>query len=81
MFDDSYVSTMNETGKSEISEKDKELQKRIAQKFFDFVKLGRFNDINRFFASDCKTHNPHVVGSMDALIDAMEVANKEMAPT
>jgi len=31
-----------------------------------------------FFAPDCKTHNPFVVGGMDALTDAMIAASKNI---
>jgi predicted SnoaL-like aldol condensation-catalyzing enzyme len=31
----------------------------------------------RFFARDCKTHNPYVAGGMDALTDAMIAVQKE----
>jgi hypothetical protein len=56
------------------------MQKCIAREFFEFVKIGRLNNITRFFASYCKTHNPYVLGSMNILINTMELANKSFAP-
>jgi predicted SnoaL-like aldol condensation-catalyzing enzyme len=32
----------------------------------------------RFFSPDCQTHNPHVVGGMDGLTEAMIEASKNI---
>ncbi len=34
----------------------------------------------RFFAPDCKQHNPYVSGGMDTLMESMASAVKEMGP-
>jgi hypothetical protein len=47
------------------------LSKDAAVQFLYLIGLGRLNEGLRFFASDCKTHNPCDLGGMDALIDAM----------
>ncbi len=52
----------------------------IAMEYFRLISAGKFKEGLRFFAPDCKTHNPYIVGSMEALTDAMIVANKEMGP-
>ncbi len=39
--------------------------------------MGRPKDGLRFFAPECKTHNPYVSGGMDALIDAMIAVQKQ----
>jgi predicted SnoaL-like aldol condensation-catalyzing enzyme len=53
--------------------------KEIAVEFLSLVGLGRPKEGLRFFAPDCKTHNPYSVGGMDALIDAMVAVQKEGA--
>jgi len=47
------------------------LRRDAAVQFPYLIGLGRLNEELRFFAPDCKTHNPCVLGGMDALIDAM----------
>lgn len=51
--------------------------KDVAIEFLRLAGLGKFKEGLRFFAPDCKTHNPYVAGGMDALTDAMVEANKE----
>jgi predicted SnoaL-like aldol condensation-catalyzing enzyme len=53
-------------------------RKKIVMEYFDLVGSGRFKEGLRFFAADCRTHNPYVSGSMEKLTDAMVVASKEM---
>jgi predicted SnoaL-like aldol condensation-catalyzing enzyme len=66
--------TMSDTKKREI------YQKNIVKEYFKLIKEGKFKEGLRFFALDCKTHNPFVVGNMDKLIDAMITANKDYSP-
>jgi predicted SnoaL-like aldol condensation-catalyzing enzyme len=54
--------------------------KNIAMEFIRLVGEGSFKEGLRFFAPDCKTHNPYIAGGMEALTDAMISANKEMRP-
>ena len=59
--------------------KQKEIEHRnIAIEFFKLLKAGKFKEGLRFFAPNCKTHNPYFAGSMDTLTDGMIAANKEM---
>ena len=52
--------------------------KSITIEFFKLLKAEKFKEGLRFFAADCKTHNPFVSGSMENLVDAMIVANKDL---
>ena len=52
--------------------------KEIALEYFKLVSSGKFKDGLRFFAPDCKTHNPFVSGSIDTLTDAMISAGKDI---
>ena len=62
----------------EVSEDDEnKVHKEIAVTFLQIVGSGKPKDGLRFFAPDCKTHNPYVVGGMDALIDAMIAVQKQ----
>jgi len=53
--------------------------KDIAVEFLNFVGAGRPKEGLRFFAPDCKTHNPYILGGMDELTDAMVAVQKEGA--
>lgn len=68
---------IQETLKSKETQQKEEKHKRIALEFFGLVAQGKFRDGLRFFSPDCKTHNPYFGGSIEALISAMEQANKE----
>lgn len=52
-------------------------RKESAVEFLRLIGLGRPKDGLRFFAPDCKTHNPYVVGGMDELTDAMIAVQKQ----
>jgi predicted SnoaL-like aldol condensation-catalyzing enzyme len=52
--------------------------KKIARKYFDLVSSGKFKEGLRFFAPDCKTHNPFIAGSMETLTDSMIAASKNI---
>ena len=52
--------------------------KKIAAEYFKLVGLGKFKEGARFFAPDCKTHNPFIAGSIETLIDAMIAASKDI---
>lgn len=70
-------------GGDEVIEKSKSGSSRednhrnITIEFFKLIKEEKFKESLRFFAADCKTHNPYVSGSMENLVDAMIVANKD----
>lgn len=51
----------------------------IVNEYFGLIVAGKFKESLRFFASDCKTHNPYVSGGMDTLTNAMISASKDMA--
>ena len=53
-------------------------RKNIINDYFRLVGTGMFKEGLSFFAPDCKTHNPFVVGGMDALTDAMIAASKNI---
>lgn len=55
------------------------VRKDIAVEFLSLVGSGKPKDGLRFFASDCKTHNPYIPGSMETLIDAMIAVQKQGA--
>ena len=52
--------------------------KNIIAEYFKLIESGKFKEGLRFFAPDCKTHNPFVVGNMNALTDAMITAKQRV---
>jgi predicted SnoaL-like aldol condensation-catalyzing enzyme len=52
-------------------------RRKIAVEYFKLVSEGKFREGLRFFAPDCRTHNPYVAGSMESLTDAMVAASKD----
>ena len=54
--------------------------KETAIEYFKLIGMGKFKEGLRFFAPDCKTHNPFIRGSITALTEAMISASKGMAP-
>lgn len=64
---------------SENSEKSANTRKDIAVRFLNLIGAGTPKEGLRFFAPDCKTHNPYVTGGMNALIDAMIEVQKKGA--
>jgi len=62
------------------TEQKKMNQENIVSEYFKLIKEGKFKEGLRFFAPDCKTHNPFVAGNMENIIDAMIAANKEYGP-
>lgn len=55
-------------------------RKNIIMEYFKLISELKFKEGLRFFASDCKTHNPFVAGNMNNIFDAMIAANKDYAP-
>ena len=55
--------------------------KATVNEYFRLVAQGRFEEGLRFFAPDCRAHNPYVRGDMRALTAAMAAANEEGAST
>jgi len=51
--------------------------KKIAVEFLSLIASGKPKDGLRFFAADCKIHNPYVLGGMSELIDAMIEVQKQ----
>jgi predicted SnoaL-like aldol condensation-catalyzing enzyme len=52
--------------------------KKIVSEFFRLVAEGKPKEGLRFFAPDCRQHNPYVRGGMAALLDSMaSVQDKE----
>ena len=65
--------TLFEVPKNDVNK----LRKEIAVEFFNLISSGRPKDGLRFFAPECKTHNPYTVGGMKELIDAMIAVQKQ----
>jgi len=61
------------------SEKRADTRKDIAVKFLNLIGVGRPKEGLRFFAPDCKIHNPYVTGGMNELVDAMIAVQKKGA--
>lgn len=53
-------------------------RKNIVIEVLNLFESGKFKEVLRFFASDCKTHNPYISGGMDSLTDAMIKARKDI---
>jgi predicted SnoaL-like aldol condensation-catalyzing enzyme len=52
--------------------------KGIVSKYLKLVAQGKFEEGLRFFAVDCKTHNPFIKGNMKTISDAQITASKSM---
>ena len=71
---------MDSSKRSETPENSvNKIHKDIAVEFLNLIGAERPKEGLRFFAPDCKTHNPYVIGGMDALIDAMIAVQKKGA--
>lgn len=68
---------MQESSKSDLKNRVTN-HKNIVLEYFQLIAQGKFKESLRFFAPDCKTHNPYLAGSMINLTDAMISASKEM---
>lgn len=68
-----------QTNKSDQIRQKETDHKNTVIEFFKLVGSGRSKEGLRFFAPDCKTHNPYVAGSITTLMDAMIAANNEGA--
>ena len=53
-------------------------RKNIVVEYFKLVSMGKFKEGLRFFATDCKTHNPFVSGSIEDLTESMIEASKDL---
>lgn len=69
---------MSTTVKSETTKQIEQVRRNIAVEFFQLVGSGKFKEGLKFFTPGCKTHNPYISGSMDALTDGMIAANNDM---
>jgi len=70
---------MSQTIESDAMRKKETDRKNIAIEYFRLISMGKFKEGLRFFAPDCKTHNPYISGSMNDLTNAMIVVNEEDA--
>ncbi len=50
--------------------------KAIIREYFELVGEGKFQDGLRFFADDCRTHNPYFAGDMHALAAGQAAASQ-----
>jgi len=53
-------------------------RKKIAAEYFKLLTAGRMKDGLRFFAPDCKVHNPYISDGMNALTDSMISVGEKM---
>jgi predicted SnoaL-like aldol condensation-catalyzing enzyme len=60
-----------------VSLADSKRRKKIVGDFFELVGQGRQKEGLRYFAPDCRQHNPYVKGGMGALFDSMAAAQRE----
>jgi len=83
---DGMVASGMESGETESMERLAELfkemngemdRKDMAVAFLRSIGSGKPKEGLRFFAADCKTHNPYVAGGMEALTDAMLAVQKD----
>ena len=68
---------MQQNFKSDSIRQKEAERKNVVLEYFKLVVGGKFKEGLRFFAPDCKTHNPYVAGKMEVLTDAMIAANNE----
>jgi predicted SnoaL-like aldol condensation-catalyzing enzyme len=68
---------MQQNFKSDSIRQKEAERKDVVLEYFKLVVEGKFKEGLRFFAPDCKTHNPYVAGDMEVLTDAMIAANNE----
>ena len=53
-------------------------QTSIVVEYLNLVVEGKFKEGLRFFAPDCRTHNPFIKGNMETLVDAQISASSDM---
>lgn len=63
---------------SDLLKKKEIARKDVAFDYFKLVSAGKFKEGLRFFAPDCKTHNPFISGNIETLTDAMITASKDI---
>jgi predicted SnoaL-like aldol condensation-catalyzing enzyme len=56
---------------------DSQRRRKVVVDFFELVQQGRQKEGLRFFAPDCRQHNPYVKGGMEELFDSMAAAQAE----
>lgn len=55
-------------------------RRAIAEEYFRLIGQGQFEEGLKFFAPECRTHNPFFAGDMVGLTKAMRSASEETAP-
>jgi predicted SnoaL-like aldol condensation-catalyzing enzyme len=55
-------------------------RKKFVRDFFRLVAEGKPREGLRFFAPDCKQHNPYIQGGMDSLLESMASVQQEEGP-
>ncbi len=72
------VETMNNNTNSGTSEHNvQRIRKDRAVEFLTLIGKGKPKEGLRFFAPNCKTHNPYVPGDINVLLDAMIAVQKQ----
>ena len=69
---------MSNQSKSDLLKQKETEHKNVAMEYFKLISAGKYKEGLRFFAPDCKTHNPFISGSMENLTDAMIAASKDI---
>ena len=64
---------------STVSSNEQNNKKNIKE-YFELIRQQKFREGLKFFAPDCKTHNPFVAGNMKNIFNAMIAANKDYGP-
>jgi predicted SnoaL-like aldol condensation-catalyzing enzyme len=64
--------------KSEKMKKDNsQIRKKIVREYFKLIMQGRQKDSLRYFAKNCRQHNPYTKGGMEELFEAMTKVQQE----
>jgi predicted SnoaL-like aldol condensation-catalyzing enzyme len=72
------VIKMSNQSKSDLLKQKEVEYKNTALEYFKLISTGKYKEGLRFFAPDCKTHNPFISGSIESLTDAMIAASKDI---
>jgi predicted SnoaL-like aldol condensation-catalyzing enzyme len=69
---------LSKQSKSDLLKQKEVEHKKVAMQYFKLISTGKYKEGLRFFAADCKTHNPFISGSIETLTDAMIAASKDI---
>ena len=69
---------MKQTVNIDLQKQKEAEHRKIVEEYFRLIGQQKFNEGLKFFAPDCKTHNPYFSGNMETLTNAMAKVSKEM---